>query len=190
MCGATKRVEDNSYLEQRGRVWWYNRRVPERFARLDTRRRIKESLGTTSFEQARRKRDLLAEAGDHYWASLLIAEEAGPASNREAGKAVRRRYRMATVKALANGFTYQPIDHLATAAPIEEALARLRAVHHGAETYGDRVRSFPDLCQRNRLQRATLQTAKPAGRLGKHQADVDPVLDRLRRRHLLRRYQT
>ena len=127
-----KRVEDNSYLEQRGRVWWYNRRVPERFARLDTRRRIKESLGTTSLEQARHKRDLLAEADDHYWASLLIAEEAGPASNREAGEAVRRRYRMATVKALASGFTYQPIDHLATAAPIEEALARLLAVHHGA----------------------------------------------------------
>lgn len=39
---------------------------------------------------------------------------------------------MAAVKALASGFTYQPIDHLATAAPIEEALARLRAVHHGA----------------------------------------------------------
>ncbi len=39
---------------------------------------------------------------------------------------------MATVKALASGFTYQPIDHLATAAPIEEALARLLAVHHGA----------------------------------------------------------
>ena len=127
-----KRVEDNSYLEQRGRVWWYNRRVPERFARLDTRRRIKESLGTTSLEQARHKRDLLAEADDHYWASLLIAEEAGPASNREAGEAVRRRYRMATVKALASGFTYQPIDHLATAAPIEEALARLLAVHHSA----------------------------------------------------------
>uniref|UniRef100_UPI0037BEAB4E DUF6538 domain-containing protein n=1 Tax=Hyphomonas sp. TaxID=87 RepID=UPI0037BEAB4E len=111
-----KRVEDNSYLEQRGRVWWYNRRVPGRFARLDTRRRIKESLGTTSLEQARHKRDLLAEADDHYWASLLIADEAGPASNREAGEAVRRRYRMATVKALASGFTYQPIDHLATTA--------------------------------------------------------------------------
>jgi len=35
---------------------------------------------------------------------------------------------MATVKALASGFTYQPIDHLATEAPIEEALARLLAV--------------------------------------------------------------
>ncbi|MGV6801951.1 MAG: DUF6538 domain-containing protein [bacterium] len=123
-----KRVEDNSYLEQRGRVWWYNRRVPRKVAHLDTRKRIKESLGTTSLEQARYKRDLLAEADDHYWASLQIADEAGPSTNREVSEAVRRRYKMATVKALASGFIYQPIDHLATEAPIEEALARLLAV--------------------------------------------------------------
>jgi integrase len=132
MDGAMKRVEDNSYLEQRGRVWWYNRRVPERFARLDTRRRIKATLGTTSLDQARYKRDLLAEADEHYWASLMIAEEAGPGCERDAGEAVRRRYRMATLKALASGFTYQPIDHLATMAPLAEALARLLAVHQGA----------------------------------------------------------
>jgi len=122
-----KRVEDNSYLEQRGRVWWHNRRVPRRFAHLDTRKQIKASLGTTSLDQARYKRGLLAEADDQYWASLQIAEEAGPGSNRETGEAVRRRYRMATVKALASGFIYQPMDHLATVTPLQEALARLLA---------------------------------------------------------------
>ena len=65
MVGVMKRVDDNSYLEQRGRVWWYNRRVPSKFAHLDSRKRIKESLGTTSIDQARYKRDLLAEADDH-----------------------------------------------------------------------------------------------------------------------------
>ena len=129
MADVMKRVEDNSYLERRGRVWWYNRRVPTRCAHLDTRKRIKESLGTTSVEQARYKRDLLAEADDHYWASLQIAEEAGPATNREVSEAISRRYRMATVKALACGFTYKPIDHLATEASLEETLARLLAVH-------------------------------------------------------------
>lgn len=29
MADVMKRVEDNSYLERRGRVWWYNRRVPD-----------------------------------------------------------------------------------------------------------------------------------------------------------------
>ena len=127
-----KRVEDNSYLELRGRVWWYNRRVPSRFAHLDSRKRIKESLGTRSVEQARHKRDLLAEADDHYWASLKIAEEAGPGANRDVSAAVQRRYQMATCKALAAGFTYQPIDHLATEASLEEALARLLAVQKQA----------------------------------------------------------
>ena len=114
MVDVMKRVEDNSYLEQRGRVWWYNRRVPRKFAHLDTRKRIKESLSTTSLEQARYKRDLLVEADDHYWASLQIADETGPSTNREVSEAVRRRYKMATVKPLASGFFYQPIDHLAT----------------------------------------------------------------------------
>ena len=35
MVDVMKRVEDNSYLEQRGRVWWYNRRVPRNFAQGD-----------------------------------------------------------------------------------------------------------------------------------------------------------
>ncbi|HAW53934.1 MAG TPA: integrase, partial [Hyphomonas sp.] len=99
MVSVMKRVEDNSYLELRGRVWWYNRRVPSRFAHLDSRKRIKESLGTRSVEQARHKRDLLAEADDHYWASLKIAEEAGPGANRDVSAAVQRRYQMATCKA-------------------------------------------------------------------------------------------
>jgi len=34
----------------------------------------------TSIEQARYKRDVLAEADNHYWASLTIAEEAQPSS--------------------------------------------------------------------------------------------------------------
>ena len=132
MFGAMRRVEDNSYLERKSRVWWCIRRAPRLFAHLDTRKRITESLGATLIEQARYKRDLLAEADDHYWASLWVSDEAGPSTNREVSEAVRRRYKMATVKALASGFNYQPIDHLATEAPIEETLARLLAVQRHA----------------------------------------------------------
>lgn len=132
MVDAMKRVEDNSYLERRGRVWWYNRRVPKKFAHLDSRKRIKESLGTTSLEQARYKRDRLAEADDHYWASLALADQVGPSVGRAACEAVQHRYKMATAKALAAGFIYKPIDHLATEASLEDALARLLAVHKQA----------------------------------------------------------
>ncbi|WP_348763335.1 DUF6538 domain-containing protein [Hyphomonas atlantica] len=48
-----KRVVGISYLEHRGRVWRCNRRVPRKFAHLNTRKRIKDSLGTTLLEQAR-----------------------------------------------------------------------------------------------------------------------------------------
>lgn len=128
MGDTMKRVEDNSYLERRGRVWWYNRRVPSRFAHLDCRKRIKESLGTTSIEQARFKRDLIAEADDNYWASLTIAAESDPQADREVRNAVQRRYNMAICKALAAGFTYQPIDHLAASSSDEDLFARLLAV--------------------------------------------------------------
>lgn len=53
MGGVMKRVVGISYLEQRGRVWRYNRRVPRKFAHLNTCKQINESLGTTSLEQAR-----------------------------------------------------------------------------------------------------------------------------------------
>lgn len=171
MVDAMKRVEDNSYLEQRGRVWWYNRRVPKKFAHLDSRKRIKESLGTTSLEQARYKRDRLAEADDHYWASLALADQVGPSAGRAACEAVQHRYEMARAKALAAGFIYKPIDHLATEASLEDALARLLAVHkqagpaevpkdrdaeRGAETDDDALSGLRDLSQRDRLQRLAL----------------------------------
>ena len=57
-----------------------------------------------------------------------IADETSPSSNREVSEAVRRRDKMATVKALSCGLNYQPIDHLAIEAPLEETLARLLAV--------------------------------------------------------------
>tara|TARA_Y100001001_G_scaffold133892_2_gene134249 strand:+ start:21510 stop:21737 length:228 start_codon:yes stop_codon:yes gene_type:complete len=53
MGGVMKRVVGISYLEHRGRVWRCNRRVPRKFAHLNTRKRIKDSLGTTLLEQAR-----------------------------------------------------------------------------------------------------------------------------------------
>ena len=55
-------VVDNSYLVKRGRVWWYNRRVPKKFAHLDTRKRIYETLRTGSLDEACILRDQMANA--------------------------------------------------------------------------------------------------------------------------------
>lgn len=125
-----KRVEDNSYLEQRGRVWWYNRRVPSRFAKLDTRARIKQSLGTTSIDQARYKRDRLAEADEHYWASLMLAHEGGADASADTMRAADLRYRRAAARALAAGFEYRPLDEILSQESLEQILARLLAVQN------------------------------------------------------------
>lgn len=55
-------VVDYSYLTKRGRVWWYNRRVPKKFAHLDTRKRIYETLRTGSLDEACILRNQLVEA--------------------------------------------------------------------------------------------------------------------------------
>ena len=44
---CTMRIRmDMSYLMLRGDVWWYNRRIPAKYAHLDTRKRIRKSLDT------------------------------------------------------------------------------------------------------------------------------------------------
>ena len=40
-----------SYLMLRGDVWWYNRRVPSKFAHLDTRKRIRKSFDSAHHRQ-------------------------------------------------------------------------------------------------------------------------------------------
>ena len=57
---------DISYLMLRGDVWWYNRRVPSKYAHLDPRKRIRKSLDTYAKEEACLLRDKLVEADTQY----------------------------------------------------------------------------------------------------------------------------
>jgi len=56
-------VVDQTYLQQRGRVWWYFRRVPKAYSHLDTRGMIRQTLATALVEEACLLRDALAQAG-------------------------------------------------------------------------------------------------------------------------------
>ncbi len=60
----------DQYLAMRKDRYYYSRRVPKLYRLLDGRRPVRCSLNTSSLEVARARRDLLAEADDHYWASL------------------------------------------------------------------------------------------------------------------------
>jgi hypothetical protein len=94
----------DQYLKRRGDRWYYARRVPERVADLDPRGIIKTALKTSSLEVARARRDALAEADDHYWASLLATinvERPNPNSSENA--VALSTYKSAKMRALARG---------------------------------------------------------------------------------------
>lgn len=120
-----RRIVDVTYLHKRDHVWWYNRRVPKQFAHLDTRGRIRQSLNTTSLEEARVKRDLLCEADERYWAALAGVSVSGEAANDDQVAAAEQRYKSAASRALAVGFSYKPIEELTTSDNLEELLMRL-----------------------------------------------------------------
>ena len=57
----------NSYLERRGRFWYYVRRVPVFAQAVEGRKRITISLGTTDIVIARQRRDKQAIADGSFW---------------------------------------------------------------------------------------------------------------------------
>ena len=119
---------DMSYLMLRGDVWWYNRRVPAKYAHLDTRKRIRKSLDTYAKEEACLLRDKLAEADSQYWASLALAE-LGDGDGRKAAEA---QYQSAVARAEAAGFSYRPVLEIATDEPLAQTLDRILAVRDTA----------------------------------------------------------
>lgn len=123
-------AEDTKNLELRGGHWHYNRRVPSRFLPFETRRRIRVSLKTKSLDTARSRRDALMEADDLYWASITGIDDEAVGENAAAlqRQVAARRYKAASLRALARGFTYIPAADLAGIGDIDDIVARVRAV--------------------------------------------------------------
>ena len=93
----------NSYLDRRGRFWYYVRRVPIFAQAVEGRKRITVSLGTSDIVIARQRRDKQAIADNAFW------ETCRPVPNRDTRKApkkvTRGRYaelldELATVKSM------------------------------------------------------------------------------------------
>ena len=60
----------NRYLERRGRVWYYVRRVPSSVRKIEGRTRVKACLSTHDIAIARERRDKQAAADEAYWDTL------------------------------------------------------------------------------------------------------------------------
>jgi hypothetical protein len=113
MCGTKEDFgmktisRPNQYLQQRGEVWYYIRRVPTILTEEIGRRIISRSLETDSVSTARRRRDMCADADDACWNKLIPSTFKRPS--------VDRSLRQARKDATAMGFTYKPVEE--TTAP-------------------------------------------------------------------------
>lgn len=122
----------DQYLKQRKSRWYYVRRVPSRYADVDTRRLIKTALKTSSLEVARARRDSLAEADDLYWSSLVTSS---PSSLNGAVA----RYRAAKARAFARGYIYTPVEDLAAQTDMTEVIDRLQTLEGSLGTRQESV---------------------------------------------------
>lgn len=97
-------------LVKLGRIYYYQRRVPERFRKLDARDKIRISWRTSAIMLARERRDLM-EAADHdYWYGLLGitlmgAEARDPMALKDT---VETRYSLARDHAIGHG--HEPVS--------------------------------------------------------------------------------
>ena len=79
----------NQYLQQRGEVWYYIRRVPTILTEKIGRRIISRSLETDSVSTARRRRDMCADADDARWNKLIPSTLRGLSLTAPCGRRVR-----------------------------------------------------------------------------------------------------
>jgi len=118
----------DQFLIFRHNRWNYHRRVPGRFAAVDSRRFVRMSLGTDSLDVARMRRDALVQADDEYWTSLLIATVEGARQGGTSWQVAEKRYLAASTRAMAYGFKYSPAATLTENADTEEIVERAKAL--------------------------------------------------------------
>jgi len=106
-----------NYLQFTNGIYHYYRRVPSEFADVEPRRFVKQSLKTDSREIARRRADIVNNATEEYWRSLLLIGES---------KTARERYEAAVSLAKSLGHSYAPMAELA-AGDLAELVKRYTA---------------------------------------------------------------
>ena len=120
--------QSDKYLRRRGENWHYYRRVRSKFQAFDGRGTIRLSLGTSSLETARLRRDELASADEEYWASLALADASVSDVAGVDPRIAEQRYRAACAAAMTAGFRYRPMDRQVQPGNVEEVVERLLAL--------------------------------------------------------------
>lgn len=117
MARRTNTKDPDRFLHQRGGLYHYKRRVPQKVAHLDGRApHVRQSLKTDDLALARNKRDLLEQADDALWASYLLDLPEDPA---------RQRHQAALRRVEALGLVFRPSTVLAERSSIDDIFDRM-----------------------------------------------------------------
>ncbi len=122
MGRISNKKDPDRFLFLRSGNYYYHRRVPGNLAHIDKRGpTIRISLKTDDLALARSKRDLMEEADNILWASMLLDEPSDPA---------RARYEIAMRRVEALGLTYRSVQALINqpTSALEDVVARLELV--------------------------------------------------------------
>lgn len=110
------------WLTLREGIWYYERRVPDRYKHLDPRSKVRLSCETADFSEAVGARERLNKIVEDHWRSLVHS----------AGPDAQERYRAIVARARLEGFTYVSSKGLMETSR-EERFARLERVASGLE---------------------------------------------------------
>lgn len=118
-----KKADPDRYLTMREGRWHYRRKVPLLVAHIDKRSpMVRLSLKTNDLTVARVKRDLMEEADDALWASMILQE---PEDRAQA------QYRAAMRRVEALGMTFKSALSLATKSSLSDLIERMERVEPG-----------------------------------------------------------
>lgn len=116
----------HKFLLLRGEKWQYHRRVPRRFAHVDSRRFVRAALHTKSLEIAILRRDALVEADDAYWQALSEEAASNGTDTPMLNEALLKRYKSAKTRAMAFGFKYRPAQDIVERETVKQLTDRIR----------------------------------------------------------------
>ena len=120
-----KMEREDRFLQQRGKRWYYVRRVPIDLASHYSAKYIRKRLKTSDLAEARIRRDAMEHADDALWADMRMDGQASDVAS--------RRYDQAINRAVALSYKYVPASELASGADLAEIVKRVEDLPAGGD---------------------------------------------------------
>jgi len=119
---------DTKLLHKKRGYWYYQRRVPLKYAHLDNRRYVKKALRTKAIDEAIAKRDALVKADNEYWAALELERIQNGGISDTTLAVETHRYEAAKARAVSFGISYKPAAEIAAQGDPVEIYDRVKTL--------------------------------------------------------------